>query len=88
MEKILKEKIKLARAYKEFFSSSYGKTVLEDLMRECHFISHTMSKDSHETAFNEGKRNVFLYIFRNINVDLDQMLKLIESRQSQGEENE
>ena len=49
--------------YKFIFNSEEGKRVLEDLSKRCHESSTTFSKDnSHETAFLEGQRSIYLFI--------------------------
>jgi len=62
--KELEKKFKqLKDDYKFIFNSEEGKRVLEDLSKRCHESSTTFSKDnSHETAFLEGQRSIYLFI--------------------------
>ena len=49
--------------YKFIFNSEEGKRVLNDISIRCHESSTTFSKDnSHETAFLEGQRSIYLFI--------------------------
>ena len=49
--------------YKFIFNSEEGKRVLDDISIRCHESSTTFSKDnSHETAFLEGQRSIYLFI--------------------------
>ena len=72
--------------YGMVFNTEHGQRVLEDLRNFCHANHPTYCPgDSHETAFREGNRNVYLYI--------NDMLKPIEERddlplQAQDEEPE
>ena len=75
-----------AKAYRDVFKKENGNVniVIKDLAKECSAFSSTMSNNPYDTAFNEGKRTVFLYILRNSNIDLFELQKLIEQeRQSE-----
>ena len=49
--------------YKFVFNSEEGKKVLDDLSKRCHESSTTFIKDnSHETAYLEGQRSIYLFI--------------------------
>tara|TARA_E500000305_G_C3858230_1_gene159396 strand:- start:61 stop:282 length:222 start_codon:yes stop_codon:yes gene_type:complete len=53
----------LRKDYKIVFGSDEGKRVLEDISIRCHESSTTFSKDnSHETAFLEGQRSIFIFL--------------------------
>lgn len=53
----------LKKAYKITFGSNEGKTVLDDLSKRCHEFSTTHIKgDSHESAFYEGQRSIYVWI--------------------------
>lgn len=75
-----------AKAYKEVFKKEDNNVtlVIADLAKECMAFQSTMSNNPQDTAFNEGKRTVFLYILRNSNIDLFELQKLVEQeRQSE-----
>lgn len=74
---------KRVKAFKDTFATESGKIVLQDLVRECGLLRNTYRGNSEELLFNEGKRNVLLYILNNINADLKAILEVAE-RQSQG----
>lgn len=74
---------KRVKAFKDTFATESGKIVLQELVRECGLLKNTYRGNSEELLFNEGKRNVLLYILNNINSDLKAILELAE-RQSQG----
>lgn len=73
---------KRVKAFKDTFATESGKIVLQELVRECGLLRNTYRGNSDELLFNEGKRNVLLYILNNINVDLANLLEA--ARQSQG----
>ncbi len=56
--------------YRRAFGDVPGRRVLRDLMRR-HFVlrSTQIAGDSHETAFNEGRRAVVLDILQAVNAD-------------------
>jgi hypothetical protein len=64
---------KLTETYKRLFSGPDGETVLNDLLKFCHFMQPTFVAESPcETSFNEGKRRVALRILSYLNrKDLD-----------------
>tara|TARA_R100001015_G_C4469265_1_gene53502 strand:- start:116 stop:367 length:252 start_codon:yes stop_codon:yes gene_type:complete len=54
--------------YTQTFTSENGKKVLNDLANRCHAMSTTfVSGDANASAFEEGKRAVFLHIKNMIN---------------------
>ena len=66
---MLNNKEKRRRAtYKEVFGSEAGKEVLDDLMKSNYFFTSTQTGDSHESAFNEGRRSVILAILVTVTV--------------------
>jgi len=53
----------ITQSYKQIFDSENGKKVLQDLANRCSYNNTTFVEgDSHATAFEEGKRSVFLFI--------------------------
>jgi len=52
----------LKAAYKFAFDTDDGQRVLEDLRRRCHAHTSTFSPNPNETFFNEGQRQVVLFI--------------------------
>jgi len=87
--KIAKERTKVIQAYRDFFASPTGKIILDDLMSECNFAKPTIDSTDRETFFNEGKRNVFLYILTKATIDPKEVFKrIVTEGQSIGEEND
>lgn len=74
--------MKVADKQKDYaivFDSPEGKRVLSDLMKRCGVLSPTfVVGDSHLTSFNEGKRNVALYIVGNLKYKDGDFPKLTE----------
>ena len=62
--KEVQKKVKQLQAdYKITFGSDEGQRVLEDISIRCHERSTTFRKEnSHETAFLEGQRSIYLFI--------------------------
>ena len=57
------------------FSTREGFDVLKDIMNFCHTESISyVPRDTHETAFREGERNIFLYIKSNLSDEMKQKL--------------
>lgn len=70
-----------ASAYKRVFvENEDGYKILIDLMRKFHMMSPTTTKDMNpnEMLFNEGARNVVLYIMTKCNVNIQQLQEYIE----------
>lgn len=64
-------------AYKAVFTSAQGDIVLRDLMIQCGLLSVShVSGDSHDTAFNEGKRAVVLFILERLRWSEPELMKL------------
>ena len=60
---MVKEIEALKSMYKQVFTSESGEKVLKDLEGRCNFrITTYVSNDSNGTAFEEGKRTVYLHI--------------------------
>ena len=60
---MVKEVEALKSMYKQVFATESGKKVLKDLEARCNFRNTTfIQNDSIGTAFEEGKRSVFLDI--------------------------
>lgn len=57
----IREKQLLA-AYRDFFATDQGKTILDDLANKFCFMDTTFHGDPTEAVFNEGSRNVVIYI--------------------------
>ena len=77
-------------AYKRVFSSEEGQTVLHDLMVSARIISGSsyVPGDPHQTSFNEGRREIVNRIIETVNIDPAKYLKMVESEQEIGEEDE
>lgn len=74
----IKDQIKRVNAYKQLADTDFGKLILEDLSRFCYAKGSTYSGNAHDMVFNEGKRNVYLYVNSIINIDpkaLEEMYK-------------
>lgn len=69
-------------AYKEAFATDHGKKVLLDLMNSFHIFDSTMADTPEETAFKEGERSVVLRILKTINIDPEQLDKIVSEGQS------
>lgn len=67
-DKIQKEIEQLRDMYTQTFTSENGKRVFTDLANRCHWMTTThVSGDANASAYEEGKRAVFLHINNMIN---------------------
>lgn len=71
------EKKKLSDAYEIVFRSPQGKVVLRDLMKRCRFWRTSYEPNSDQTAFNEGKRTIFLRIINMANVEVAKLKEVV-----------
>jgi hypothetical protein len=63
--------------FRAAFASKEGRPVLLDLARFCGAFDTSYSpSDSHETAFREGMRNVWLYIVRQLEMTDAEVIEL------------
>ena len=73
---------RLARVidYKRVFSTAPGKRVLADLMQEGHLLAPTMTDSNNPNIiyFNEGKRNIVLFIMSILKLDVEKLRQQID----------
>ena len=82
---MLNKREKRRRAtYKEIFSTEAGKEVLDDLMKSNYFFTSTQTGDSHETAFNEGRRSVILAILNYVSLDIEKIQQRMKDSYERG----
>ena len=61
--------------YKTLFNTEAGKKVLLDLANRCRIARVThVPGDTHETAFNEGRRSVYIYIAKMVSQKIEEAL--------------
>ncbi len=73
---ILEDKKKMQDTYIDVFLSPQGKVVLEHMFIHLGMHDTTwVAGDSHTSAWNEGRRSVFMEILRTINVDFAPLMK-------------
>lgn len=67
-------------AYQNCFGTDSGRIVLKDLYDQCHAMQTTnVPGDPHHSAYLEGQRSVFVYIFKTMKVvDERKLLKQLE----------
>lgn len=65
-----KEQKKLRAAYLQVFETANGRAVLKDLRDNFHERKSFVAGDPYSTAFNEGRREAYLYIFGMIKLGI------------------
>lgn len=63
--------------YKQAFSSREGQFLLASLLDFSGFYRQSFSSDSHQTAFNEGKRAVALHIIQLLDLREEDLRNLV-----------
>ena len=82
---MLLNKEKRRRAtYKEVFTTEAGQEVLDDLMKSNYFFTSTQTGDSHESAFNEGRRSVVLTILNYVSLDINKIQARLKDSYERG----
>ena len=78
----LKLQLRLYQDYQTVFNSPEGKNILHDLLRECRvFMTSQDAVNPHNTAFNEGKRSVGLFIQSRLRMDnVPAMMSLLQEK--------
>jgi len=77
--------VDLTRAYQSVFSSDEGKLVLFDLMEKGYFLAPTFEKEMHGAERNEGKRELVLFILRQCNMNMSNVMELIKEEENNKE---
>lgn len=66
----------LKTAYSAIFKGEMGKIVMDDLKDWCHINGTSFDPDRPQvSAFNEGKRFIFLRICRMAKIDVDKIMQ-------------
>lgn len=86
MRKKTKQTIAVIGAYQRLFNTDDGKVVLKDLAKASGFTATSFVDSPYSTAFNEGARTLFLRIVQTINTNIDELVKLLENDQNEGED--
>lgn len=70
----------LAMDYRDFVASDAGQRIMRDLAQYCR-VGHTsfVAGDPHQTAFNEGARDVFLHVAEMARLEPDDFPTLMET---------
>lgn len=76
----------VVESYRKIFLSPEGEEVLKDLLNICGFRRSIIGKDSHETYFNEGQRNVVLRILETIEMPHDVLRKILDNMRKEDSE--
>lgn len=79
------DRAELARAYRDTFSTPQGQLVLKHLITTCGVLQPTYVRgDSHDTAHNEGRRDVAVGILRMLNTDPEALADMMEMEEDNG----
>lgn len=65
--------------YKDVFSTPSGQKVLNHLMDTFMMRTSHVEKDPYSTAFNEGSRNVVLFILQKLKMNPEQIKEILAS---------
>ena len=72
----------LKAAYSGVFKGPLGKLIMDDLKEWCHVTKTSYSPDNPGiTAFNEGKRFIYLRICSMAKIDLDKIMAQSDNRE-------
>jgi len=73
----------LKAAYSSIFKGEMGHIVMRDLKSWCHIADTSFTPgDPYVSAFNEGKRFVYLRICKMAKIDLDKLIAISDNRRS------
>ncbi len=73
-----KKLIARASDYRRVFGTTYGKKVLNDLIKNNHVMDACVGKDDKETYIMLGQRNAVLRVLAFMNLDVQQVLERIK----------
>ena len=72
----MNDALRIQNAYKELFNSPLGKVVLEHLFINLKMHETTLvANDPYATAWNEGRRTVYMEILKHCELDLTPFLR-------------
>lgn len=75
------QNLRRVKAYKAFFATDDGRVILKDLMNKCFVLRPVTTTDGQNiSAFNDGKRAVFIDIVRECGLDEEALLTLMNER--------
>jgi hypothetical protein len=80
-EKSEPRQVRLVKDYARVFAGEEGKRVLRDLMRHGNMLGSSFNPDPYKTAFNEGQRNLVLYILHILQIDLAELQERMEQHE-------
>ncbi len=69
--------LSLVKSYKHVFATEDGKRVLEHLVRTYMLKTSHVEGDAYSTAFNEGARNVVLFILQKLRINLEELREML-----------
>lgn len=73
------KKAKIVADYQHvFIKTEQGRRVLKDLMLAHSFVRPTFSENAMEMARNEGERNVVLRILSLLNIDAQELFRVLD----------
>lgn len=75
------KQVDLVIAYKNFFSTEEGKTVLYDMMKASGMMVSSFDENPYLMAKNEGHRESVLRILQILKKDAQQLRKFIEEQE-------
>ena len=90
---LARSKAKKIQDYLDVFGSEKGREVLLDLMEQGFVLKPTAGATIQDTALNEGKRELVLYIMDMITYDMNDLIDIIgnttkKRKETQNEERE
>lgn len=84
-EEAAKERAETLRAYQAVFAGPVGQLVLADILTRAGLVgSSFVPGDPCATAFNEGKRRIGLEIIESLNVNPDNVLRMLREGETAG----
>jgi hypothetical protein len=84
-EEAARERAETARAYHAVFAGPQGQMVLADILTRAGLVGTSfVAGDPCATAFNEGKRRLGLEIIERLNVDPDNVVRMLREGETAG----
>lgn len=79
---IFKKKVDIATYYQAVFSTHEGKRVLNDLVEKSGILNSSFDPNPQVLSFNSGKKELVILILRELNVDIQELIKRQEEQKA------
>ena len=82
---LARSKASKIQTYLDVFTNEKGREVLLDLMNQGFILKPTAADTAHESALNEGKREMMLYILDMVTYNVEDIMDILDTTKKRKE---